>query len=241
MKQNFLLVCLFSALVFTGCKEDDETPPRATANFDFNNCEAPCTVNFINISQNATSYSWNFGDGTTSTEVNPKHLYETAGTYNVKLEATGEGGSHVREKSVVISAPVFHLKYKVDGTLVEANLISATRNNPQGFLEIASSAPSLSPPYFYFLIKEPAGGFGSEFNLALNQISAADSTVATYTNFAGTSYSSVTDANGIALQVNYLNYTNGGIISGTFSGSLKNTSGNTVNITEGSLKIQFSN
>lgn len=42
---------------------------------------------FTNISQNAETYIWNFGDGTTSAEKNPKHTYTQAGTYSVQLIA----------------------------------------------------------------------------------------------------------------------------------------------------------
>ncbi|MTK10792.1 MAG: PKD domain-containing protein, partial [Clostridiaceae bacterium] len=39
------------------------------------------------------SYSWDFGDGTTSTEANPSHTYSKAGTYNVTLSVTDDKGS----------------------------------------------------------------------------------------------------------------------------------------------------
>jgi PKD repeat protein len=42
---------------------------------------------FVNQSQNATSYLWDFGDGQTSTQVNPWHQYTQAGTYTVTLIA----------------------------------------------------------------------------------------------------------------------------------------------------------
>ncbi len=38
------------------------------------------------------SYSWNFGDGTTSTSANPTHAYSTAGTYTAVLTVTDNGG-----------------------------------------------------------------------------------------------------------------------------------------------------
>ena len=38
------------------------------------------------------AYQWNFGDGTTSTEVNPQHAYYQQGTYNVSLNYTTESG-----------------------------------------------------------------------------------------------------------------------------------------------------
>jgi PKD repeat protein len=43
------------------------------------------TVRFINLSTNAVSGEWNFGDGTKSIERNPSHHYSSRGTYDVQL------------------------------------------------------------------------------------------------------------------------------------------------------------
>jgi PKD repeat protein len=56
-----------------------------TALFSYNANGA--NVSFINNSVNATSYSWNFGDGNTSTAVNPTHTYDENGSYIVTLTA----------------------------------------------------------------------------------------------------------------------------------------------------------
>ena len=40
-----------------------------------------------NLSGNATDFQWDFGDGTTSTEFNPVHYYQSAGTFDVMLVA----------------------------------------------------------------------------------------------------------------------------------------------------------
>lgn len=242
MKNKLLLLCL-GLLILSACKEDD-APPRATAAFTVQNngCDAPCTITFVNTSQNATSYSWDFGDGTTSTIEDPTHIYDQAGNYVVTLNATGEGGNHSTTRDVNITSPVFHFKYKVDGSQVDAALITATRNSPQGYMEISSSALSPAPPYFSFFIKEPVGGFLNSFNINLNLNSAvADSTLAAYTADGSTIYSSAYDVNGILLNIHYLNYVSGGLVSGTFSGTLNTTSGPPVQITEGSLKAMFSN
>ncbi|MFH2142570.1 MAG: C25 family cysteine peptidase [Bacteroidota bacterium] len=50
-------------------------------------CAVPVTVTFTNTSTNATSYLWDFGDGTTSTDENPVHTYTVLGNYTVTLTA----------------------------------------------------------------------------------------------------------------------------------------------------------
>jgi gliding motility-associated-like protein len=46
---------------------------------------------FNNTSRNATDYTWSFGDGNGSSEVNPTHQYRKTGTYTVCLEARNRG------------------------------------------------------------------------------------------------------------------------------------------------------
>lgn len=52
-----------------------------------NSCRPPTSISFTNASTGTgvLSYQWDFGDGGTSTAANPVHLYNTPGTYNVKL------------------------------------------------------------------------------------------------------------------------------------------------------------
>lgn len=52
-------------------------------------CQAPFTVDFSNISINGTSFEWDFGDGNTSTALNPTHTYNAYGSYTVTLIADG--------------------------------------------------------------------------------------------------------------------------------------------------------
>jgi len=47
----------------------------------------PYPVQFKNTSKGAKNYVWYFGDGDTSTEVNPKHVYQSPGIYFVSLVA----------------------------------------------------------------------------------------------------------------------------------------------------------
>lgn len=48
----------------------------------------PATATFSNLSTNADTYLWDFGDGSTSAGFSPQHVYTVGGTYHVKLTAT---------------------------------------------------------------------------------------------------------------------------------------------------------
>ena len=56
-------------------------------------CEPNSVITFVNNTGNGLSYHWDFGDGTTSTDVNPTHAYSSVGNYNVTLIATNINGS----------------------------------------------------------------------------------------------------------------------------------------------------
>ena len=59
---------------------------------------------FSDQSTNApTSWSWDFGDGGTSSEQSPSHIYSTAGTYTVELTATNNIGSDSESKTNYIT------------------------------------------------------------------------------------------------------------------------------------------
>ena len=52
----------------------------------------PDAVKLLNLSKGATSYSWDFGDGKTSDEEEPEHVYELPGVYDITLTAINEFG-----------------------------------------------------------------------------------------------------------------------------------------------------
>ncbi len=64
-------------------------PPSASFVIDnYSGC-APLKVHFENISSNAQSYLWDFGDGDTSSSFSPTHIFQIGGTYMVRLTAYG--------------------------------------------------------------------------------------------------------------------------------------------------------
>ncbi len=73
---------------------------------------------FTNSSTNAVSYEWDFGDGNTSIEESPTHVYSTPDIYTVKLTASSESGLTASlEKVINIQAPVTAaFTYEVDAS-----------------------------------------------------------------------------------------------------------------------------
>ncbi|WP_298755215.1 PKD domain-containing protein [uncultured Psychroserpens sp.] len=73
---------------------------------------------FNNSSTGATSYLWDFGDGNTSTEESPTHVYDTHDIYTVTLTATNDANlSTSLSQNIDIQAPVTAaFTYLVDGS-----------------------------------------------------------------------------------------------------------------------------
>lgn len=72
-----------SAYRFTPYAPDEKLRPEARASADVLEGSAPLTVNFSAAGD--LSYHWSFGDGATSTESNPTHIYESLGQYVATL------------------------------------------------------------------------------------------------------------------------------------------------------------
>ncbi len=66
------------------------------------------SVQFTNQSLYATTYLWDFGDGTTSQQANPLHTYSAPGSYTVKLKVSNLCGTDSAESQITIQglAPV---------------------------------------------------------------------------------------------------------------------------------------
>ncbi len=81
-------------------------PPAPVANFSGTPTSgtAPLAVSFSDQSSGSIStYSWNFGDGGTSSATSPSHTYTSAGTYDVSLTVSGPGGSDTLTRTSYIS------------------------------------------------------------------------------------------------------------------------------------------
>ena len=101
-------------LTVTGqhCTETDSAKviiKQALPLIDFNYIEhttcLPLVLEFTNQSLYAdtATFLWNFGDGTTTTELNPSHQYEESGVYTISLQASNSLGVMMKkEKQIVV-------------------------------------------------------------------------------------------------------------------------------------------
>ena len=64
------------------------------------------SVSFTNLSTNYESVLWDFGDGNTSFDENPTHVYTASGNYTITLSALTNGGCLLDTSSVTISVSV---------------------------------------------------------------------------------------------------------------------------------------
>jgi len=97
-------------------------PPSPVAGFTYSvgNTSLPVTVSFTNTSTNATSWLWNFGDGTSSTLQNPTHSYASAGDFTIELKATGADGSRDSTNKVI------HISGFVDDSYINLTMNGTT-------------------------------------------------------------------------------------------------------------------
>ena len=85
-------------------------------------CSVPKVVDFSNSTtswnQNLQiDYSWNFGDGGTSTQENPSHTYNTYGNFDVVLTATDESGcsnSLTKTEYINLASPIVDFEFDED-------------------------------------------------------------------------------------------------------------------------------
>ncbi len=84
-----------------------QNPMPIYADFDFetlgDKLYAPCEFTFYNKSQYATNFFWNFGDGLGSTDIDPTHIYQDSGRYQITLNAicNGDTASSVMQVDVL--------------------------------------------------------------------------------------------------------------------------------------------
>jgi PKD repeat protein len=105
-------------------------PPVAMASAGPLSGPAPLTVQFSSDGsydpEGATlTYTWNFGDGGSSTEPNPSYTYNAAGTYQANLTVTDNGGASQSQALAISASEATQSELHVQGQTV----VRQTRGN----------------------------------------------------------------------------------------------------------------
>lgn len=132
-----------------------------------NSCSLPAIINFNNTTAAGQTFTWRFGDGSTSSVANPTHTYSVNGTYSVKLIATGCGvgtkDSILKSSYITINAPNAPVSNNITICSNTAGSLSASGNGIISWYNAASggtllgtgnsfSTPTLSNTTTYYAV-----------------------------------------------------------------------------------------
>ncbi|MBN1986911.1 MAG: PKD domain-containing protein [Prolixibacteraceae bacterium] len=96
-------------LLFYSCNEETDRPVFPLSAEIFHSVKDK-QVAFTALTHSAVAWSWDFGDGQTSTEQNPVHIYNEGGYYVATLTATDtEGNSVTNEVNLAIALTPYAL------------------------------------------------------------------------------------------------------------------------------------
>jgi large repetitive protein len=98
--------------------------PKPKADFTYNPDKVFIheLVTFLNNSEGARLYYWDFGDGTRSAEVNPRKTYSTAGTYSITLTSVSEFGCRDEVTKEILAT----------GNILVPNVFTPSQSGPNG-------------------------------------------------------------------------------------------------------------
>lgn len=112
------ILMAIAAIILGSCAKE----PTSLFTVDKTEVYVGDVVSFTNQSSDADTYQWDFGDGKTSSEVNPIHSYESAGTYTVTLIASTKKNSSSYNMTLTVKRPnefvVSNTHYPVNNVVV---------------------------------------------------------------------------------------------------------------------------
>ena len=213
----------YTSLIFVGT-----IPYDSTITIDFRAMFFPVindnnTVTFINQSTgNITGYEWDFGDGYTSTEVNPVHTYLEAGDYLVSLQANfydtvsavfemmiGVGYIGTDSTPNALFMPIFK---GTEVTFIEVsqnNIINRNWNFGDGNTSVAPNPTNIYPDLGIYTVTLKASGTKALETSFSMEIDLANQTYTGFFNDSGATdiVADPTDEMGVAVYPNPVNET----------------------------------
>lgn len=91
-------------------------------------------ASFTGSAASATTWFWDFGDGATSTQQNPSHIYANSGTYTVCMVATNScGRDDTTCQSITVTCPTISPAFSFSTTNLSATFTNTTPSGTTGF------------------------------------------------------------------------------------------------------------
>jgi PKD repeat protein len=155
-------------------------PPVAAFTANATSGIAPLSVKFSDLSTNLpTSWSWSFGDGGSSADQDPVHIFASPGTYTVSLTATNADGSDSEEKTNFIQV--------LDPSQPTVLVVPQT-------MEVAPGATNV---YAISINTLPSGLAGYNLSVSLADANIGEITALTLPSWASLNSSSATPADSV--------------------------------------------
>lgn len=149
MKNLILFLSILSLSIVSCTKEP-------TASFDsVSTVEEGIAIQFTNTSEDSESQNWDFGDGTTSTDLSPSKSFIKKGTYTVTLTAFSkkEKKKSTATKTISITKPAERIEGTIDGSQVSIVLDvngGESSNSKQSSINCDAGNPSASTIIYGF-------------------------------------------------------------------------------------------
>lgn len=165
MNKSINIFAFFLAfLSFIACDSNDDSIEKGTlsARYTFVREATAGMITFINTSENANSFVWDFGDGTSSTIKNPVKTFTETGDYVVTLTATNTKTGETDSFSSTVSIFVFQGGLVLNGDFESGTTpwrLGVDNNLPAGLLITESDNT-------YFSINVAAAGNPFDVNLS---------------------------------------------------------------------------
>lgn len=163
--------------------------PYMTAAFtaDVTSGDGPLTVNLTDLSKlNPTSWSWDFGDSTTTTLQNPSHTYTTVGMYTVTLTADNGYNTDDVSEIIYVNGPIPATAVKLQYYFDESS------GNPVDYSISKAISPGLSyqtDTTYKVLQQNTVPGPFDDYSISLNPgTTHTTATISNLTVGGGTSY-----------------------------------------------------
>ena len=155
--------------------DNNKTGLSTTINTSVVRGDAPLQIIFSCNASGGTppySYSWNFGDGITSTQQNPNHTYNQIGDHTAILTVTDQDGSQVSESVTIhVTDPanvlsIIDIKFTIPDQNQEITQLQRETwydlylyfNTPNGWSEISFADVWINSPFYTEATIENRGG-----------------------------------------------------------------------------------